>query len=203
MMAFFFILVNKEKTVKYFKIPQVNILGVNFPIEKEKTHNESVSRQDDLQSNTEVTATNAYTETEGGSCHLDNPVLQTNKVSENPNTEKQTRQELQSSLNLGKTEQRKMPMKTPSKYSLKSLLQTFDNVTFHGERSVQYLTLLDFAGQSAYYACHQIYLSERAFYILVMDMSKDLNAVVGEEVCDHSHTVFETWRYRGIYYDSI
>ncbi|XP_062605775.1 uncharacterized protein LOC134267588, partial [Saccostrea cucullata] len=38
----------------------------------------------------------------------------------------------------------------------------------------QLISMTDFAGQVAYYACHQIYLSRRAFYLVVVDMSKDL-----------------------------
>ncbi|XP_062600277.1 uncharacterized protein LOC134261906 [Saccostrea cucullata] len=38
----------------------------------------------------------------------------------------------------------------------------------------QLISMTDFAGQVAYYACHQIYLSRRAFYLMVVDMSKDL-----------------------------
>ncbi|XP_062620446.1 uncharacterized protein LOC134282024 [Saccostrea cucullata] len=38
----------------------------------------------------------------------------------------------------------------------------------------QLISMMDFAGQVAYYACHQIYLSRRAFYLVVVDMSKDL-----------------------------
>ncbi|XP_061192300.1 uncharacterized protein LOC133200529 [Saccostrea echinata] len=39
----------------------------------------------------------------------------------------------------------------------------------------QLISMTDFAGQIAYYACHQIYLSRRAFYLVVVDMSKRLN----------------------------
>ncbi|XP_062568003.1 probable serine/threonine-protein kinase pats1 [Saccostrea cucullata] len=38
----------------------------------------------------------------------------------------------------------------------------------------QLISMTDFAGQVAYYACHQIYLSRRAFYLVVVDMSKGL-----------------------------
>ncbi|XP_062575800.1 uncharacterized protein LOC134237680 [Saccostrea cucullata] len=39
----------------------------------------------------------------------------------------------------------------------------------------QLISMTDFAGQVAYYACHQIYLSRRAFYLVVVDMSKELD----------------------------
>ncbi|XP_056007862.1 uncharacterized protein LOC125664362 isoform X4 [Ostrea edulis] len=42
------------------------------------------------------------------------------------------------------------------------------------DKPVKTISLLDFAGQDAYYACHHIFLSPRSFYILVTDMSKKL-----------------------------
>ncbi|XP_056000120.1 uncharacterized protein LOC125654954 [Ostrea edulis] len=42
------------------------------------------------------------------------------------------------------------------------------------DKPVKTISLLDFAGQDAYYACHHIFLSPRSFYILVTDMSKEL-----------------------------
>ncbi|XP_062614695.1 uncharacterized protein LOC134276459 [Saccostrea cucullata] len=58
------------------------------------------------------------------------------------------------------------------------------------------LSILDFGGQCMYYACHQIYLSKRAFYILVVDMSKDLEDVIDEELCDQKDTMFSKWSHR-------
>ncbi|XP_055999077.1 uncharacterized protein LOC125656784 isoform X1 [Ostrea edulis] len=42
------------------------------------------------------------------------------------------------------------------------------------DKSIKTISLLDFAGQDAYYACHHIFLSPRSFYILVTDMSRKL-----------------------------
>ncbi|XP_062572583.1 probable serine/threonine-protein kinase roco5 [Saccostrea cucullata] len=58
------------------------------------------------------------------------------------------------------------------------------------------LSILDFGGQCMYYACHQIYLSKRAFYILVVDMSKNLEDVIDEELCDQKDTMFSNWSHR-------
>ncbi|XP_062567557.1 uncharacterized protein LOC134229786, partial [Saccostrea cucullata] len=58
------------------------------------------------------------------------------------------------------------------------------------------LTFFDFGGQCAYYACHQIYLTRRAFYIVVVDASKDLDKVVDKEVCDQTDTLFSGWTYK-------
>ncbi|XP_062618016.1 probable serine/threonine-protein kinase pats1, partial [Saccostrea cucullata] len=57
------------------------------------------------------------------------------------------------------------------------------------------LTLFDFGGQCAYYACHQIYLTRRAFYVVVVDASKRLNQKVDKEVCDQDGSVFSGWTY--------
>lgn len=56
------------------------------------------------------------------------------------------------------------------------------------------VTFLDFAGQSAYYAFHQIYLSPETFSILVVDMTKNL-----KHVCETTggHGRFKSWTYEG------
>ncbi|XP_061177484.1 probable serine/threonine-protein kinase pats1 [Saccostrea echinata] len=57
------------------------------------------------------------------------------------------------------------------------------------------LSVLDFGGQCAYYACHQVYLSRRAFYILVIDMSKSFKDKVDKALCDQEGTMFGDWTY--------
>ncbi|XP_062600088.1 uncharacterized protein LOC134261693 [Saccostrea cucullata] len=57
------------------------------------------------------------------------------------------------------------------------------------------MTVMDFAGQSAYYACHQVYLTKRAIYLLVTDMSKSMEEKVGQHVCDADGTIFADWKY--------
>jgi hypothetical protein len=59
------------------------------------------------------------------------------------------------------------------------------------------LSMTDFAGQCAYYACHQVYLSNRAFYILVVDMSKNFKKKVSPEEIDQKGTHFQDWTYGG------
>lgn len=62
------------------------------------------------------------------------------------------------------------------------------------------ITFLDFAGQSIYYAFHQIYLSRATFSILVVDMRKK-----PEDQCEAMHVSdddfccsrFESWTYKG------
>ncbi|XP_062599001.1 probable serine/threonine-protein kinase pats1, partial [Saccostrea cucullata] len=57
------------------------------------------------------------------------------------------------------------------------------------------LTFFDFGGQCAYYACHQIYLTRRAFYVVVVDASKRLDQKVDKAVCDQDGSVFSGWTY--------
>ncbi|XP_061194048.1 uncharacterized protein LOC133202270 [Saccostrea echinata] len=58
------------------------------------------------------------------------------------------------------------------------------------------ITMSDFAGQCAYYASHQIFLSPRAFFILVLNMEKKFDDKVGEEVCCQEGSVYGGWTHR-------
>ncbi|XP_062568058.1 probable serine/threonine-protein kinase pats1 isoform X1 [Saccostrea cucullata] len=64
------------------------------------------------------------------------------------------------------------------------------------EEITKTVSFFDFGGQCAYYACHQIYLTRRAFYILVVDASKDLYKEVDKNACDQGDTVFNGWTYK-------
>lgn len=60
------------------------------------------------------------------------------------------------------------------------------------------ITFIDFAGQSMYYAFHQIYLSPKACAILVLDMTKGFEekidiADTDEKGCSH----LKSWTYKG------
>lgn len=60
------------------------------------------------------------------------------------------------------------------------------------------ITFLDFAGQRMYYAFHQIYLSPKTCYILVVDLTQNPK----EQVIDTNEiggTRFESWTYKGNY----
>ncbi|XP_062602580.1 uncharacterized protein LOC134264294 [Saccostrea cucullata] len=67
-----------------------------------------------------------------------------------------------------------------------------ENTLDHNRKT---LSLFDFGGQCAYYACHQIYLTRKAFYIIVVDASKNLDDKVNREVCDQNGTLFSEWTY--------
>ncbi|XP_062588701.1 uncharacterized protein LOC134250361 [Saccostrea cucullata] len=58
------------------------------------------------------------------------------------------------------------------------------------------ITMVDFAGQCAYYASHQIFLSPRAFFILVLNMEKKFDDQVGEEVCCQEDSIYGGWTHR-------
>lgn len=58
------------------------------------------------------------------------------------------------------------------------------------------LSLLDFAGHSAYYACHHIFCSPRVIFILVVDMSKDLNDLA-TQACKETDLIYSSWTYAG------
>ena len=64
------------------------------------------------------------------------------------------------------------------------------------EKDLKMLSLLDFAGQSAYYACHHIFFSPRAFFILVIDMTKKLTDVA-TEACREENLIYSNWTYAG------
>ncbi|XP_061194047.1 uncharacterized protein LOC133202269 [Saccostrea echinata] len=58
------------------------------------------------------------------------------------------------------------------------------------------ITMTDFAGQCAYYASHQIFLSPRAFFILVLNMEMNFDDKVGEEVCCQEGSIYRGWTHR-------
>ncbi|XP_062620702.1 uncharacterized protein LOC134282311 [Saccostrea cucullata] len=58
------------------------------------------------------------------------------------------------------------------------------------------VSMLDFAGQLAYYACHQIYVTPKAFFILVLDMTKKFEDVVDQEKDNQDGSIFSVWTYK-------
>lgn len=60
------------------------------------------------------------------------------------------------------------------------------------------ISFLDFAGRSLYYAFHQIFLSPKTCYILVVDMTKSLNELVLDSGEDDLYcSRFKSWKYQG------
>ncbi|XP_062582647.1 uncharacterized protein LOC134244382 [Saccostrea cucullata] len=58
------------------------------------------------------------------------------------------------------------------------------------------VSMLDFAGQLAYYACHQIYVTPKAFFILVLDMTKRFDNIVSKEKDNQEGSIFSVWTYK-------
>ncbi|XP_062614303.1 probable serine/threonine-protein kinase pats1 [Saccostrea cucullata] len=56
--------------------------------------------------------------------------------------------------------------------------------------------MVDFAGQCSYYSSHQIFLSPRAFFILVLNMEKNFDEMVGEEVCSQERSIYRGYTHR-------
>ena len=63
-------------------------------------------------------------------------------------------------------------------------------------KNLKMLSLLDFAGHSAYYACHHIFFSPRAFFILVFDMTKPFEQIAHES-CMEKNLIYSNWTYAG------
>ena len=65
--------------------------------------------------------------------------------------------------------------------------------------NLKMLSVLDFAGHSAYYACHHIFFSPRAFFILVVDMTKELSSVATEPCRkeEEDGLIYSKWTYAG------
>nr|XP_034322048.1 uncharacterized protein LOC109619131 isoform X2 [Crassostrea gigas] len=61
------------------------------------------------------------------------------------------------------------------------------------------ITFLDFAGQSMYYAFHQIFLRPKSCSILVMDMRKDFNEVDVQDENEKECSQFASWKYSDYY----
>lgn len=73
----------------------------------------------------------------------------------------------------------------------------FENYTASvNEENLMMLSLLDFAGHSAYYACHHIFFSPRVFFILVVDMSKGLTDLA-TQACKETDLIYSDWTYAG------
>ncbi len=57
----------------------------------------------------------------------------------------------------------------------------------------------DFAGQSVFYNTHQSFLSSRAVYLLVADISKHINDVVGGDMCCFDIKVAKLLKIHGMF----
>lgn len=89
--------------------------------------------------------------------------------------------------------------KVETNIDIASIIDAVQKLTIEGNDK-KTITFLDFAGQSIYYAFHQIYFSHATFCILVVDMSKN-----PEDKCEAKHVSdndfccsrYESWTYKG------
>ena len=80
-------------------------------------------------------------------------------------------------------------------YAMSSIMEAVNELSRENTRR-KTITFLDFAGQSIYYAFHQIYHSPETFSILVVDMGK--NPKVQCETDGKCCSRFQSWTYEGI-----
>ncbi|XP_062575812.1 uncharacterized protein LOC134237688 [Saccostrea cucullata] len=76
-------------------------------------------------------------------------------------------------------------------------------IHLQSSRGTKLISMTDFAGQVAYYSCHQVYLSRRAFYIVVIDMSKGLDEEVRNYDSDRHNSegsLFHSWKYKDYFH---
>lgn len=78
------------------------------------------------------------------------------------------------------------------KYAMSKIMEALEQLNKNPRPRI---TFIDFAGQSIYYAFHQIYLSPKTCYILVLDMTKSLDEKVDSEETVGSR--FVSWTYKG------
>ncbi|XP_062595330.1 uncharacterized protein LOC134256665 isoform X1 [Saccostrea cucullata] len=81
----------------------------------------------------------------------------------------------------------------PEKSEISGIIRVSKDVSGAPEKKI---TMVDFAGQCSYYASHQIFLSPRAFFILVLNMEKKFDDKVGKEVCSQEGSNYEGWTHK-------
>ena len=89
------------------------------------------------------------------------------------------------------------PLTTKSKQEV----ELSDCIPSVNDNDLKMLSVLDFAGQSAYYACHHIFYSPRAFFILVVDMTKKLDSpAIDACKTEDQDLIYGTWKYEGNFF---
>ncbi|KAL3889626.1 hypothetical protein ACJMK2_001962, partial [Sinanodonta woodiana] len=71
------------------------------------------------------------------------------------------------------------------------LLQQNPNKAIEDISKHAHLTVLDFAGQYAFYTTHQMFLTRRAIYLLVSDASKEVSDLVEDDCYFDSHGIMK------------
>lgn len=88
-----------------------------------------------------------------------------------------------------------LDQKVDENYAISKIMDAVNQLSKEKEVRPR-VTFLDFAGQSLYYAFHQIYLSPKTCYILVMDMTKEFKDEV-PDTDEQCASRFKSWTYRG------
>ena len=70
-----------------------------------------------------------------------------------------------------------------SKFIFQLLVQRDDREDLSDLNKYADLSIWDFAGQYAFYGTHQIFLSPRSVYLLVIDLSKTIDSLVCDDTC--------------------
>lgn len=139
------------------------------------------------------------TETSEENKGVTEPLLHKDNKSSTPGTKNvvQTQTQVHAAYdNAEEIEIHTMNTSVTEKEAMLTILDAVMNLSRENRRHPR-ITFLDFGGQSMYYAFHQIYLSPKTFYILVLDMSKSLDEKVHvtEDTCGGQ---FESWTYKGM-----
>ncbi|XP_062584574.1 uncharacterized protein LOC134246257 isoform X2 [Saccostrea cucullata] len=112
---------------------------------------------------------------------------------ESLNTESESRKGNEAAAFLEKEEMIEDKQNIPKESEISGILRVSKDASDEPEKKI---TMVDFAGQCSYYASHQIFLSPRAFFILVLNMEKKLLEKVGKEVCSQEGSIYEGWTHK-------
>lgn len=134
----------------------------------------NIKNKDALESNEEnCDPAMDYSTTKGNIKKNDDPAKRT--VSKNLNSE-------------GTSKETRLP--ESEKDAMKDILQTVRDETT--------VSMIDFAGQFAYYACHQIYMRSKAFFILVLDINQSFKENGEHYGCTKDSNIYDMWTSKGM-----
>jgi hypothetical protein len=60
------------------------------------------------------------------------------------------------------------------------------------------VSIWDFAGRFVFSTAHQAFLTSRGFYLLVLDITKELDDEVDDEICIDIYSSDKIWTVRGL-----
>ncbi|XP_060566622.1 uncharacterized protein LOC132725500 [Ruditapes philippinarum] len=83
-------------------------------------------------------------------------------------------------------------------YHLKALIEEVQHSGSTDDLNMADVSIWDFAGQSVFYATHQVFLSRRAVYLLVTDVSKRMEDEVKDDECFQDSKGVKHWKISGM-----